>query len=196
VEFYVVDSEYLRNLTNGHPAIESHFNGYFGRIVLTKLRVRKVAAKMVEDICSQTLAQVLRELRQGSGVSLPAELGALVNAVSNRVLAEFQEDPIRTVSGPQRVSENTSEPLQNPCMIDLTLVAEERKRLVTQALAELSPKEREILQLTLFEEMDRNQIAQNFETEPAYLRVLLHRASSRFHALHTPPERKTPRLSA
>jgi hypothetical protein len=181
VEFYIVDSEYLRNLTNGQPAIESHFNGYFGRIVLTKLRVRKVAGKTAEDICSRTLAQVLTELRQGSGVSGPAELGALVNAVSNRALAEFKD---------------TSETLQNPVMIDLTLVTEERKRMVTKALSELTPKEREILRLMLFEEVDRNLIAENFETEPVYLRVLLHRASSRFHALHTPPERKAPRLSA
>jgi hypothetical protein len=181
VEFYVVDSEYLRNLTNGHPAIESHFNGYFGRILLTKLRVRKVAAKMAEEICSQTLAQVLQELRQGSGVSTPAELGALVNGVSNRVLAEFLD---------------TSQALQNPVMIDLTLVTEERKRMVTKALAEHTPKEHEMLRLMLFEELDRNLIGENFETEPVYLRVLLHRASSRFRMLHTPPERKAPRLPA
>jgi DNA-directed RNA polymerase specialized sigma24 family protein len=185
VELYIVDSEYLRNLTNGNPAIESHFNGYFGRIVLTKLRVRKVPTKMAHDVCSQTLARVLKDLRQGSQVAKPADLGVLVNAVSNRVLAEFLE-----------VSEITSEPLQNPVSIDLTLVTEERKRMVTTALSELTPKEGEILKLMLFEEVDRNQIAENFETEPVYLRVLLHRASSRFHALHTPPERKAPRLPA
>jgi hypothetical protein len=181
VEFYVVDSEYLRNLTNGHPAIESHFNGYFGRILLTKLRVRKVAGKIAEDICNETLAQVLQELRQGSRVSTPAELGALVNGVSNFILAGYSD---------------TSEPPPNPVTIDLTLVTDERKLMVTKALSEHTPEEHEMLRLMLFEELDRNLIGENFETEPVYLRVLLHRASSRFHRLHTPPERKAPRLSA
>jgi hypothetical protein len=181
VETYIVDSEYLRNLTNGNPAIESHFNGYFGRIVLTKLRVRKVTGKMAEDICSQTLALVLKDLRQGSQVAKPAELGAAVNRVSNFILAAYSD---------------TSQALQNPVTIDLRLITEERKRMVATALSELTPKEGEILKLMLFEEVDRNLIAENFETEPVYLRVLLHRASSRFHALHTPPERKAPRLPA
>jgi hypothetical protein len=182
VESYIVDSEYLRNLTNGHPAIESHFKGYFGRIVLTKLRVRKVTGEMAEDISSQTLAGVLQELRQGPGVSTPAELGALLNVLSSFILAGYSD---------------TSQALQNPVTVDLTLVTEERKRMVTKALAELSPKEREILRLMLFEEVERNQIAENFETELVYLRVLLHRASSRFHALHTThPEQRVARLSA
>jgi DNA-directed RNA polymerase specialized sigma24 family protein len=65
VEFHLFDSEYVRKLADADPSTESHFSAYFGTFILAKLRARKVAVEMAEDIRQETLLRVLKSLRQG-----------------------------------------------------------------------------------------------------------------------------------
>jgi RNA polymerase sigma-70 factor (ECF subfamily) len=176
VEFHLFDSEYVRKLTNGDPSTESHFSAYFGRFILTKLRSRKVSTEKAEDVRQETLLRVLKALRQGSGISQPERFGAFVNAVCNNVFLEFQHKDSRH----PLLDEDAPEVADGAMNIDVTLVTEERKRMVAEVLAELPPKDREILRMVFYEEADRNSIARAFKVEPDYLRVLLHRAKSRF----------------
>jgi RNA polymerase sigma-70 factor (ECF subfamily) len=180
VEFHLFDSEYVRKLADGDPSTESHFSAYFGRFILTKLRARKVSREMAEDIRQETLLRVLKSLRQGSGVSQPERFGAFVNAVSNNVLLEFLHKDSRHPP----VEGDTPEMPDSAVNIDVTLVTEERKRMVAEILDELPPKDRKILRMVFFEEADRQSIAEIFEVEPDYLRVLLHRAKSKFMAAY------------
>jgi RNA polymerase sigma factor (sigma-70 family) len=147
---------------------------------------------MAEDICQETMLRVLKSLRQGTGVSQPERFGAFVNAVSNNVMLEFAHKEARHPP----LEEDTPEPVDSRVHIDVTLVTEERKKLVLEALNELPLKDREILRMVFFEEEDRNVIAETFNVDPDYLRVLLHRAKSRFQAAYVRKDRGTQRLVA
>lgn len=192
VEFHLFDAEYVRKLTSGDAAIESHFSAYFGKFILAKLRARKVSMEMAEDICQETMLRVLKSLRKGTGVSQPERFGAFVNAVSNNVLLEFAHKESRH----SPVEEDTPEPVDSGDQIDVTLVTEERKKVVREALDELGPKDREILRMVFFEEADRQVIADTFKVDPDYLRVLLHRAKSRFQAAYVRKDRGKQRFVA
>jgi RNA polymerase sigma-70 factor (ECF subfamily) len=192
VEFHLFDAEYVRKLADGDPATESHFSAYFEKFILTKLRARKVSVEMAEDVCQETLLRVLKSLRQGSGVSQPERFGAFVNAVSNNVLLEFTHKQSRHVL----VDDDTPEPVDKAAGAETTLITEERKRMVAAVLDDLLPKEREILRLVFFEEADRHQISEQFQVDPDYLRVLLHRAKSKFQLAYTRRQRTLQRTVA
>jgi len=185
VEFHLFDAEYVRKLADGDPATESHFSAYFEKFILTKMRTRKVSLEMAEDVCQETLLRVLKSLRQGSGVSQPERFGAFVNAVSNNVFLELTHKQSRHTL----VDEDTPEPVDKAAGAETKLITEERKRMVAAVLEELLPKEREILRLVFFEEADRRQISEQFEVDPDYLRVLLHRAKSKFQLAYTRRQR-------
>jgi RNA polymerase sigma factor (sigma-70 family) len=185
VEFHLFDAEYVRKLAEGDQVTESHFSTYFGKFILTKLRARRVSVEMAEDICQETLLRVLKSLRQGSGVSHPERFGAFVNAISNNVLMEFMHKQSRH----PLVDENSPEPVDKTVSIDVTIITEERKRLVAEVLAELPPKDRDILRMVFFEEADRHLVAETFKVDPDYLRVLLHRAKSKFHMAYNRRDR-------
>jgi RNA polymerase sigma-70 factor, ECF subfamily len=185
VEFHLFDAEYVRKLADGDPATESHFSAYFERFILTKMRARKVSVEMAEDVCQETLLRVLKSLRQGSGVSQPERFGAFVNAVSNNVFLELTHKQSRHAA----VDEDTPEPVDKAAGAETRLITEERKQMVAAVLDELLPKEREILRLVFFEEVDRHQISEQFQVDPDYLRVLLHRAKSKFHLAYTRRQR-------
>src|ERR1700677_460916 len=89
LEFHLFDAEYVRKLTSGDTATESHFSALFWKFILANLGARRISAEMAEDVCQETLLRVIKSLRQGSGVSQPERFGAFVNAVSNNVLLEF-----------------------------------------------------------------------------------------------------------
>jgi DNA-directed RNA polymerase specialized sigma24 family protein len=162
VEFHLFDAEYVRKLTGGDAATESHFSAYFGKFILAKMRARRISAEMAEDICQETLLRVLKSLRQGPGVTQPERFGGFVNAVSNNVLLEFVHKESRH----------------------------------QEALDELPAKDREILRMVFFEEADRERIAEAFEVDTDYLRVLLHRAKSRFYAAYVRKDRGARRFVA
>jgi RNA polymerase sigma factor (sigma-70 family) len=186
VEFHLFDAEYVRKLAEGDPATESHFSAYFAKFILTKMRARKVSVEMAEDVCQETLLRVLKSLRQGSGVSQPERFGAFVNAVSNNVLLELTHKQSRHAL----IDEDTPEPVDKGAGAESKLITEERKQLVAAVLDELLPKEREILRLVFFEEADRHKISEQFQVDPDYLRVLLHRAKSKFQVAYMRRERK------
>ncbi|MGA3235508.1 MAG: sigma-70 family RNA polymerase sigma factor [Bryobacteraceae bacterium] len=192
VEFHLFDAEYVRKLADGDAATESHFSAYFERFILTKLRARKVSVEMAEDVCQETLLRVLKSLRQGSGVSQPERFGAFVNAVSNNVFLELTHKQSRHVL----VDEDTPEPVDKAAGAETKLITEERKQMVAAVLEELSPKEREILRLVFFEEADRRQISEQFQVDPDYLRVLLHRAKSKFQLAYSRRQRAFQRTVA
>ena len=51
---------------------------------------------------------------------------------------------------------------------------------VFEALADLPPKDREVLRLLFFEQRDKDDICESLRVDRNYLRVLLHRAKAHF----------------
>jgi RNA polymerase sigma-70 factor, ECF subfamily len=180
MDFHSFDAEYVQKLALQDPATESHFSGYFVGIISKKLRRQGVSKEMAEDVCQETLLRVLKAVRSGVVIAQPERFGAFVNTVSQNVLLELSRKYWRHPPLP----EDAPEPVDDRPGADTALITEERKRVVAAVLQQLSAKDREILRLVFFQEEDRESICRKFNVEPDYLRVLLHRAKSRFQAAY------------
>ena len=180
MEFHLFDTEYVSRLAAGDPVTESHFGAYFEKFIFLKLRSRRVTPEMIEDVRQETMLRVLKALRQGAGVAHPERFGAYVNAVSNNVLLEFSHKN----SKHPLMDDDTPEPFDNRVDLDAAVITEERKRLVAAVLDDMTVKDREILRLVFFEDIDRTVICNRLKVEPDYLRVLLHRAKAKFETAY------------
>jgi RNA polymerase sigma-70 factor, ECF subfamily len=180
MDFHSFDAEYVQKLAMADPATESHFSGYFAGIISKKLRGRGVSKEMAEDVCQETMLRVLKAVRSGVVIAQPERFGAFVNAVSHNVLLELSRKHWRHPP----LADDAPEPADDHPGADTALITEERKHLVAAVLEQLSVTDREILRLVFFQEEDRESISHKFNVEPDYLRVLLHRAKSRFRAAY------------
>lgn len=176
LEFQIFDAAYVDRLTQGDPDTELHFSSYFGRLLTSKLRVRRIAPQMAEDVRQETFLRVLRTLRQGRGVTQPEAFGAFVSSVCNNVLLETLGKESRHPAIP----ENAPEPADDRVDLDGALITDQRKRVVARILDSLPAKDREILRMVFLEEADRQDISRRLGVSGEYLRVLLHRAKSKF----------------
>jgi RNA polymerase sigma factor (sigma-70 family) len=180
VEFHLFDAEYVRRLAEGDPATESHFGAYFEKFIFLKLRARRVTPEMIADVRQETMLRVLKALRQGAGVTHPERFGSYVNSVSNNVLMELNAKN----SKHSPMDDDTPEPFDNRVDLDAAIITEERKRMVAAVLDELAVKDREILRLVFFEDIDRTAICSRLHVDLDYLRVLLHRAKAKFETAY------------
>lgn len=176
VEFAIFDATYVKNLAAGDAATEAHFSAYFAKFLTLKLRARRLAPQLAEDIRQETLFRVLRALRQGAGVAQPERFGAFVNAVCNNIILEFLHKEGHHAPAP----DNAAEPVDESVDIDGSLINEQSKKIVAEVLDGLTSKDREILRLVFFEEAERQEVCARLGVESDYLRVLLHRAKGRF----------------
>ena len=181
MDFHIFDAAYVDRLTRGDPETELHFSSYFGRLLTSKLRARKVAAPIAEDIRQETFLRVLRQLRRGEGVAQPGAFGAFVSAVCNNVLLETIAKEAKHPALPQ----DAPEPADQSIDLDATLITDQRKRAVAKILDSLPAKDREILRLVFLEETDREEVSRRLGVSAEYLRVLLHRAKGKFEEAFT-----------
>lgn len=180
MQFRAFDAEYIGKLTAADPETESHFSAYFGQFIFLKLRARRISPDLVEDVRQETLMRVLKALRHGSGIDQPERFGGFVNTVCHNVLLEFLHKQARH----PLLDENAPEQADETVDLDAPLVNEQRKRAVAQAMDELGDRDREILRLVFFEDLEREEICRRMKVDAEYLRVLLHRAKSRFEAIY------------
>jgi RNA polymerase sigma-70 factor (ECF subfamily) len=131
---------------------------------------------MAEDVRQETFLRVLRTLRQGQGVTQPEAFGAFVSAVCNNVLLETMSKE----SKHPPIPENAPEPADERVDLDASLITEQRKRAVARILDSLPAKDREVLRMVFLEEADRQEVSRRMGVSAEYLRVLLHRAKTRF----------------
>lgn len=176
LDFYTFDASYVQRLAEGDPATEAHFSAYFRNFIALKLRARRLPATLAEDIQQETMLRVLKALRRGPGVAQPERFGAFVNSVCNNVLLEFLNKESRQPSA----LENATEPVDDRIDIDASLVTQERKKIVAEVLDGLASKDREILRMVFFDEVQRDEVCRRLGVRGEYLRVLLHRAKEKF----------------
>lgn len=178
VEFYTFDAEYLRLLKDRDPATQAHFVSYFSPRLQMKLRYRGFPAPTVEDISQETFYRVLTAVESGT-VLYPERFGAYVNAVCDKVILEkyreFARNQHLDLDGIDVPDSNTN--------LEATVLRREKKKIVAEVLAELSPKKRNILRALIYEQLDREQMCERFGVNGDYLRVLLFRAKEDFAAL-------------
>jgi len=178
LQFHSFDQDYLQRLASGDAIIEHHFSSYFGDLLSLKLRVRIRSPQLIEDIRQETLLRVLQTVRQ-KGVEHPERFGAFVSAVCNNVLLELVRRDMR-----HQGMESEFDPIDNSVDLDAPLVSRQRRQQVESVLEELPGKDHELLRWFFLEERSKAELCQRFQVSEDYLRVLLHRAKSRFRSMY------------
>jgi RNA polymerase sigma-70 factor (ECF subfamily) len=180
LELFLFDKAYVDRLRDGEPATEQHFASYFGNILGIMLRARYLPPERVEDVRQETFTRVISILRREGGIRQPERFGAFVNSICKNVLHENTRDLYRT----QPLQPDHLESPGPDKVLDLerALISKETKEKVRAILAEMKQRDRDLLRAIFLEEKDKNEICQEFGVDREYLRVLLHRAKSRFRA--------------
>lgn len=171
------DREYIQRLKDGDCETERHFASYFGELLLIKLRARLRDRQIIEDLRQETFVRVLTALKSSNRLNSPESLGAFVNSVCNNLLFELYRGGLkwRLVEMDDRF-----DPPDDRVTAESRMAMEERSEEVRQVLDELSPKDRQLLRMVFYEEVDSAHICNSFGVQREYLRVLIHRAKSRF----------------
>jgi len=166
------DADYVQRLTISDSETVRDFVEYFTELLSAKLRSRLHSAHRIQDVIQETFLRVMKTLR-ASGMENPQALGGFVNSVCNNVLFEVYRaewrftDPVPEGPGAGILTEDA-------------LLDEEARREVRTVMDELPDKDREILRLLFFEEWDKDAVCRALSVDREYLRVLVHRAKSRF----------------
>ncbi len=180
VQRHTFDADYIQRLASCDGDAESHFTTYFGELLTAKLRSRLRSHHLIEDVKQETFLRVLRTIRQQTGgpqrsVEDAAALGAFVNSVCNNVLFEVY-----------RAESKVAEPVQDrpsdETDAETAMVHGEQQAEVRAVLSEMPEKDRKILRWLFFEERDKDEVCRQLKVDREYLRVLLHRAKSRFRS--------------
>ena len=179
MEFASFDQDYVQKLAAGDAVVERHFSSYFGDLLAIKLRARLRSHQLADDVRQETFLRVIQTIRKDGGLQHPERLGAFVNSVCNNVLLET----FRSLGKHGQAPEEHPEQADPGVDLERDVVSRERKRAVERVLNELPKKDRDILRSIFLEERDKDQICKDLAVSGEYLRVLLHRAKSRFRAL-------------
>jgi len=177
--FQEFDAAYVERLRSRDPVTERHFVGYFGELIMMKLRRRLRSRALIEDVRQETLLRVFRALGRPEGLRNPERLGAFVNSVCNNVMREFLRAEGRR---PPTVDEVDRATDPDP---EASLISEEGQELVRRVIQRLPEKDQRVLRALFLEERDKDAICAEFGVDRDYLRVLLHRAKLHFRALYT-----------
>ena len=171
------DQQYVDRLRNGDLATEQHFTAYFGELLLIKLRARLRHAQAIEDVRQETFVRVLTAIKTKNSLQSPERLGAFVNSVSENVLLELYRK-----NSLQRVVEldERYDPPDKRSSAESEMVTEERRQQVRKVLDELPAKDRDLLRMIFYEDVEADEICRSFRVDRNYLRVLVHRAKARF----------------
>ena len=173
------DAEYVRLLTDGDASVERHFTAYFSEFLNIKLRRRFYGTSEIEDIRQETFLRVLQALRQKRALEHPERLGAFVNSVCNNIIFEFIKARARHPS----FDPAEYDPVDHTIDMDGNVLAEENRKMVRLILNGLPEADHTLLKMVFLDEMDRDEVCRVMNVDRGYLRVLLHRALTRFKEL-------------
>ena len=178
----VFNQEYLRRLTEGDEPTARSFFDHFSSVLGLKLRSQGFPPDVVADVRQETLCRVWRLLKQGKKID---NLGAYVNTVCNNVVFENLRSQQRYQGIPEDMPELAGENW-NP---EGGWVTHDSKKAVKRILDGLPDKDRRLLQGLYIEERDKDDLCREFDVDREYLRVMIHRATSKARgiAIERPP---------
>jgi RNA polymerase sigma-70 factor (ECF subfamily) len=176
VELFAFDKEYVERLRAGDAATVAHFVAYFGQLLPILLRARMLPPDKVDDITQETFRRVLVGIRRDGGVRQPERFGAYVNSICKNALHERDRDGKRT----DPLEDAHYEVPDKLPDAHAVLVTQESRVQVRHVLAGMPAKDRELLREIFFLEKDKDEICRERGVDREYLRVLVHRAKTRF----------------
>jgi RNA polymerase sigma-70 factor (ECF subfamily) len=182
LQFTAFDAPYLERLRQGDAHTAQHFTAYFSELIGLKLRSRLRSREAIDDVRQETFVRVLELVRTQDGVRHPERLGPLVNSVCNNVLMEYY----RAHRGTDSKIDEQPEGALIAGGISVAGLAEvdEARRIVRRILADLSERDRHLLQSVLLEERDKDEVCAELGLSRDYLRVLVHRAKQSFKSFY------------
>ena len=170
MQFISFDAGYLERLAAGDPAVEEHFNEYFGELIFIKLRSRQYSRSTIDDIRQETFLRVFQALRR-EGIRQPERIGAFVSTTCNHVVMEFSRAGSRIT-----YTDETPDTPDNGVDSERALLDRERRSLVRTLLTKMSSKNQRLLTAVFIEERPLDEVCGEFGIDRNYLRVLLFRA--------------------
>jgi RNA polymerase sigma-70 factor (ECF subfamily) len=170
------DHAYLARLRDRDADTEQHFISHFSNLMRLSLRARLRSWELIEDIRQETFFRVLNFIRSDRSLDHPERLGAYVHSVSINVMMEH----LRASTRHPPIPEHAQEFVDARANAEGSVITRERKELVRAILADLTEKDRQILRTVFLEEKDKSEICEEFHVDRDYLRVLVHRAKTRF----------------
>jgi RNA polymerase sigma-70 factor (ECF subfamily) len=182
LQFFAFDAAYLERLRSGDAGTEEHFASYFGELIQLKLRSRLSSREAIEDVRQETFMRVFALVRSANGLREPDRLGAFVNSVCNNVLLEHYRSKNKTESFLDSETEATLVNREPNALSQLE--TKEAQRIVRQILAELTLRDRRLLQSVLLDDRDKDEVCAEFGITRDYLRVLVHRAKQSFKSFY------------
>jgi RNA polymerase sigma-70 factor, ECF subfamily len=178
LESFCFNEHYLDGLKNKDEAIEAHFVAFFQKPVSLKARRQLRSPDLVEDACQETFRRLFEYFRSGKTLENPERLPAFVNTMCHNITLEL----IRSQTRHSQIPENMAEPADSRVNIHQEVISQQTKDMVNEILAQLPERDRELLRLASLEEIDKSELRAKFGVNDEYLRVLLHRARTKFHA--------------
>jgi RNA polymerase sigma-70 factor, ECF subfamily len=176
LDFFAFDEAYVGRLREGDPSTESHFVGYFSKLILIKLRARYLPQEVVDDLKQETFTRVIRSLHAEGGIRQGDRLGSFVNSVCNHVLSEHYRSGSKDVP----LAADHLELPDKALNLENLVISEETRRTVRKILSHLAGRDQAILRAIFLEEMDKDEVCRQFGVGRDYLRVLVYRAKEKF----------------
>jgi RNA polymerase sigma-70 factor, ECF subfamily len=173
------DESYLHALQHQDLAIEDHLVRCFSKALKVPLRRHFYGKQAIEDITQETLFRVLTYFRSGKTLHTPSKLPAFVNSVLCNVTRELRRKERRS----RPLDDSYDCPVDEEDSPEATAIANESARNVRRILLRLPKKDQEILGLVFLEDLDKDEVCRNLQTNREHLRVLVFRARHRFRAL-------------
>ncbi len=190
-DWYAFDDDYVRRLREDDPWTTRHFFHYFDRLLTFKMLPKLRRPDLVEDGKQIVYVRVLAAVKAGE-IRNGNAFGAYVSRTADNVIKELlRQEALRKKRTDPLGDDHVNIP--SPRSSDKSLIEHETRERVHKVLAELSDRDRELLERSLLHEDTPAELCEQFKVKPEYLRVLLFRARERFRSLfETDPPKKLP----
>lgn len=160
----------VERVAQGDRAAEAQLAEYLTPRLRVMMRAKTRDAELSRDLTQDAVIEILKALRRGQ-LREPGRLIAFVHGVARNVANNY----VRT-----RREDTSHEPLSDLLAQPLDEEdAHERRDLVTRGLAQISPSDREILDLVLLEGLKPGEIAERMGLAPEVVRTRKSRALKR-----------------
>jgi RNA polymerase sigma factor (sigma-70 family) len=160
----------VERVAQGDRAAEAQLVEFLTPRLRVMMRAKTRDAELARDLTQDAVIEVLKSLRRGQ-LREPGRLIAFVHGVARNVANNYVRTR-RDDTGHEPLSELLAQPLDEAD-------AHERRDLVTRGLAQISPSDREILDLVLVEGLKPGEIAARMGLAPEVVRTRKSRALKR-----------------
>jgi len=184
MERFSFDDDYVRRLREGDRETAAHFYSYFRDLLLAKLRRRLRSMAAIDEVRQEVFFRTLERL---PSLEDGRKLGAFVNSICNNVLFEHYRADRRSVPL------DDADPVAVSSDLEAAHDSARSDARVRRVLATLTGRDTDILRAVFIEEADKDEVCARYGVDREYLRVLLHRAKSKFREAYL--RRKSGRMA-